>query len=83
MKKFSEYLDKSIKIVNEDRLTSGRYYQIIKMLSSEDLKKFKSATQTIVDSLRVENGERAVDDEEIIDFIYMYAKVHNNITSKK
>lgn len=77
MKKFSEYLDKSVKIVIEDRLTTGRYYQIIKMLSSEDLKKFKSATRTIFDSLRAEHGERAVDDEEIIDFIYMYAKVHN------
>lgn len=58
MKKFSEYLDKSTKIVNEaaNRLNTGRYYQIIKMLSSEDLKKFKSATQTIVDSLRAEDG---------------------------
>jgi hypothetical protein len=77
MKKFSEYLDSSKKVVNEANiLKSGEYQRIIKMLSSEDLKKFRSAAQSIVDSLQVESDDRAVGNEEILDFISTFVNAN-------
>lgn len=66
MKKFSEYVSEA------DMISNNEMQSIIKMISVTQLREFRSAAQTIVDSLQFVN----IGNEKILDFISTYVNAN-------